>query len=206
MALTQEQWLEKIRSFVPNWYFEDEENQIAHAYALAELMRRIELDIEDHVQQTYIGQSTGGNLNDHGDERTTDRITDEFDAQYRVRVQSLKNKSNCPDMKALIDQLLMVGEAEIREDFEGDLFLDRGVYLSRGEVLISDIVNVFTVVVDEQKHEPYSFLNREYFLDRDEFVGTDVSSQYVFDLLKEALDKSKAEGTSYRIIERSNAA
>lgn len=210
MALTQEQWLKKIRSFIPTWWFEDEKNQLAHAYALAELMRQIELDAEEHIAETYIGTATGlafgGSLDDHGDERNTLRITDEFDSQYRVRVQSLKNQSNCPDLKALIDQLLMVGEAEIREDFDSALFMDRESFMDRGDVLLEDIVNVFTVIVDEQKHDPYSFADREYFLDREEFMGTSESSQYVFDLISEALNKSKAEGTRYRVIERLNAA
>lgn len=206
MALTQDQWLEKIRSFLPSWWWEDEKNQLAHAYALAKIMAEIELDVEAFVAETYIKQSSDGILDDHGDERDTPRLDGELDAQYCVRVQSLKNQSNCPDLKALIDQLLMVGEAEIREDFQSDLFMNRGAFMDRGDVIIENIINVFTVIVDEQKHDPYSFTSREYFLDRGEFMGTDKSSQYVFDLLTEALNTSKAEGTKYRVIERLNAA
>ncbi len=206
MALTQAEWLEKIRDFKPNWWFENEENQIAHEKAMAKLLSVLEQQIEDHVAESFILKANGTFLVDHGDERSVAKLPGEFDDQYRVRVQSLKNNSNCPDLKEHIDKLLMIGEAEIREDFDSDLFLDRETFLNRGDVLIENIINVFSVIVDEQKHEPFSFLDREMFLDRDEFVGTAESSQYVFDLLSQSLNENKAEGTKYRIIERLNAA
>lgn len=206
MALTQEQWYQKIRGFVPTWWFEDEENQDAHAYALAKLLADHQVNLEAHIAETFIATATGTTLDDHGSERTIPRLTGEFDAQYRLRVQRLKNQSNCPDLLELINQLLMVGEAEILEDFDSDLFMDREAFLNRGDVLIEDIVNVFSVIVDEQKHDPYSFEDREYFIGREDFMGTAESSQYVFDLLAEALSKNKAEGVKYRVIERLNAA
>jgi len=54
-------------------------------------------------------------------------------------------------------------------------------------------------------HEPYSFEGREYFVGRDEFVGTALSSEYVFNLIQEAVNANKGLGTLYRVIEKIGA-
>jgi hypothetical protein len=201
-SFTEQEWYERIVSFIPSWYFEDKEAQEAHARGLAAIMVAIDEDIRDQVNQTFISLSTGDNLNEHGRERSVTRLPGEFDAQYRERVRNIKNESNRPDIQAAVNNILMVGTAEIREDFQGLAFVSRGEYVNRGTIILDQIVNAFSILVDKQIHEPYSFVGRELFADREDYVGTVTSSDYVFDLLLEVVNTNKALGTLYRVIER----
>jgi hypothetical protein len=201
-SFTEQEWYERIVSFIPSWYFEDKEAQEAHARGLAAIMVAIDEDIRDQVNQTFISLSTGDNLNEHGRERSVTRLPGEFDAQYRKRVRNIKNESNRPDIQAAVNNILMVGTAEIREDFQGLAFVSRGEYVNRGTIILDQIVNAFSILIDKQIHEPYSFVGREFFADREDYVGTVTSSDYVFDLLLEVVNTNKALGTLYRVIER----
>lgn len=202
MALTKQQWYDKLKTFIPSWFFEYEEYQKAHLMGLAAVLEKLQQEVDFHVEQTFIETSDGEYLDAHGDERNTPRITDELDAQYQVRVRSLNNTSNIPAIKALVDKLLIVGESTIREDYNGTVFLNSGSYLNRSAILFDEIYNAFSIIVDKQLHEPYSFSNRENFLNRTNFVGSGESSDYVFNLIVEAVKKAKALGTLFRVIER----
>lgn len=202
MALTKDQWLKKVVEIFPEWWLENVENQDAHMRGLAELLFQVESDIEDHFRETFIAQAAGEFLDAHGAERSILRTTGELDAQYSVRVRNITNRSNCPALKVLVDGFLIVGESQIFEDYNASLFMNRENFMNRGEVLINSIVNVFTIVVDKQLHDPYSFMDREYFLDRGDFMGSSESSEYVFQLIVEAVNQNKAEGTKYRVVER----
>lgn len=202
MALTQQQWFGKIKTFLPNWFFEEEELQEAHLQALSLVMASVDTDCDEHLEQTFIKDSEGDFLNAHGDERCIERLSGEFDAQYCVRVQRLTNQSNCPDIKTLVDSFLMVGESIVVEDPDALVFLDREQFLNREEILITEIYNAFSILVEKQVHEPFSFLDREEsFMDREFFLGMQESSEYVFDLILEGVNGTKACGTLYRIIE-----
>lgn len=205
MALSQSQWLEKIKALYPDWFFEDEENQLAHLNGLAAVLAQIHTDLEAHRDETFINQANGTFIDAQGLERAVIRLYGEFDGQYRKRVQNMGNQSNKPAIKALVDLLLMVGECTILEDWEAANFCNRRAFLNRDTILISEILNTFSVIVDKQLHDPYSFMGREYFCDREDYIGTWQSSQYVFDLITEAVGKAKALGTLYRVIERLEA-
>lgn len=200
--LTQQQWYEKLRSFVPLWYFETEENQVAHMQAVAAVLEASDDDIIDHCDQTFITKATGEFLDEHGFERSLSRIGLELDPQFRNRIRNLGNKSNCPDLQALIDLFLMVGTATITEDYNSAIFANRESFVNRGTVVIDPIEQAFSVLVDKQIHAPYSFVDREYFSDREDYVGTNESSQYVFDLIVQVVNQNKACGVLYRVIER----
>jgi hypothetical protein len=203
MALTQQQWLEKLKRFVPEWFYEEELYQDAYAQGLALILSLTQLDADEHFAETFLLQASGDFIDEQGYERDILRTDGEFDNLYRERVRRLANQSNCPDIKSLVDELLQIGEAEIIEDFEASLFANRGVHLNRNVFLIDEIYNGFSIIVDKQIHAPYSFLDREYFLNREDFTGQAESSQFVFDLLVEAVNKVKACGIFYRVIERS---
>jgi hypothetical protein len=201
MAVSKEQWLERLRSFLPVWFFEEEGYQLAHFEGVAKVLEQLSIDLDEHFAETFILSSTTDTLDDHGDERSLSRFTNEFDPSYRFRVQNIANQSNCPAIKSLVDKLLIAGECTIIEDFNATVFLNREHYLNRGDILIEAIYNAFSIIVDRQLHTPYSFANRLFFADRENYVGQADSSQFVFDLIVEAVNKVKAAGTVYRVIE-----
>jgi hypothetical protein len=57
--------------------------------------------------------------------------------------RNIKNESNRPDIQAAVNNILMVGTAEIREDFQGLAFVSRGEYVNRGTIILDQIVNAF---------------------------------------------------------------
>jgi hypothetical protein len=200
--LTQEQWYDKLESWIPTWYFLTEDNQVAHLQALAFILSYHDGQVHEHVRQTFITYAEDEVLNEFARNRGIERLPGELDAQFRIRIRNISNDSDCPTLKSLIDSILMAGEATIIEDFESQLFLNREQFYSRDSILVEQIENVFTILVDKQLHEPYSFHSREYFMDRDYFIGTGLSSDYVFNLIQAIVDENKATGTLYRVIER----
>ena len=203
MALTKEQWKEKLKSFFPKWYFEEEENQDAHISGIAALFAQLDSDIDAHIAEAFIQTSNDLYLDAHGGERTIPRLDGEKDSEYRARVRNLANQSNKQAIKAIVDALLMVGECTIIEDFEAGVYCNRENFVNRGAIIFDPkILNTFSIIVDKQIHEPYSFVDREYFCNRENFIGTITSSSYVFNLLVEAVNNAKALGTLYRVIER----
>lgn len=181
MALTQAQWLEKLKSFLPAWFFQEEHYQEAHFNALAKLLATLQADCEEHKAATFITQAEDEYLDSLGEERSTPRIDGESDATYAARVRNLANQSNKQAIKALVDDLLIVGTCIIAEDdYGGGTFCDRGEYANRAALLIERIRNTFTVLVDKQTGDPSA----------------------MFVALVEAVDRAKALGTLYRVIER----
>lgn len=199
---TQAEWLLVLRKMLPGWFFNEEDNQLAHMQGAAAVLSTFEEQLDEHIRETFISQSTGDFLDAHGEERSVARLAGEMDAQYSIRVRNIRNQSNVPDIRSIVDSLLIAGTSTIVEDFDAALFMDRDVYMNRGALLISAIYNTFSIVVDKQLHPPYSFMDREYFGDREDFMGTSESSDYVFQLILEAVNNAKALGTAYRIIER----
>lgn len=202
MALSQAEWYAKLKTWYPKWFFENEENQAAHLQGLAAMLAQAHTDIEAHRDETFISLASGEFIDAQGLERQVIRLHGEFDAQYSQRVRNIGNQSNVPAIKRLVDLLLMVGECTILEDFDAARFCDSLTFCNRGDWLIDEIINTFNVIVDKQLHAPYSFLDREYFCDRSNYVGAVNSSQYVYNLITEAVGKAKALGTFYRVIER----
>jgi hypothetical protein len=91
MALTKEQWFQKLKGWVPTWFFSSAEYQEAHFYALAELLRLLQVEMEAHRDQTFILQSTAPTLDLHGAERSTTRFAAEPDAHYADRIRLISN-------------------------------------------------------------------------------------------------------------------
>ena len=202
MANNQELWFQKLKSWVPKWFFELEENNEAVFRGVAEILNKLECMADDHVLETFICLAEGGYLDEHGLERNVDRILNELDVTLRERVKNITNTTSCAVIKQLVDSLLDVGEATLLEDFDAGVYFDRDDYFDRGEVFISPIYNTFSIIVDNQVHAPYSFFDREYFADREDFIGLLVSRLELFELIVEHVNRTKALGIFYRLIER----
>ena len=199
---TQEQWYQKLRSWVPVWFFNEEYYNDAVFYGLARVLSELDARSREHQAETFILQADGAYVDEHGLERNLERGTFELDALYAERIRYIKNSTSKPEIKRLVDALLSVGESIIIEDWESGLFCDRESFYSRGSVFIDGIYNVFSIIVDKQVHAPYSFYSREYFCDREDYTGTNESSLALFELIVDAVDRAKALGTLYRVIER----
>jgi hypothetical protein len=203
MALTKEQWLAKLKSWVPAWFTAEPGYQEAVLQSLADLLNKAQTDAEAMQLQTFIADSEGGYLELHGSERRIERLDSETDADYSNRIRNFANKSNLIALKAIVDSFLINGECNIAEDFYSEMYLDRGVYTNRGYILLEAILNTFTIVVDNQTHAPFSLCDREYFASSEDFIGTAESSIELFDSIVAAVNKAKAFGTLYRLYERS---
>lgn len=205
MAASQEFWYEKLKSWVPAWWFSSVDNTTQEAIfqAMAAALREVDLTLDEHFTETFICSATGGYLDEHGSERNVTRNSGELDPQYAQRIKNIVNTTSCSIIKQLVDGLLDVGEATILEDFDAALYFDRedGFY-NRGDLYIDPLYNVFSIIVDNQVHAPYSFYDREYFMDREDFLGRNESSLELFQLIVEAVNRSKALGTLYRLVER----
>lgn len=204
MAKSQSQWYQTLKSWVPEWFFELEESNVAIMQGIAKILEAAEIDLDDQKMQTMILESASPYLDLHGYERNVSRLSGEFDAQYalRIRLKSLVSQLSKPSILSLVNALLIRGVATMREDFSGSVFTDRDEYVGRGTIVIEPIDNTFTLLVDKQIRGPHSFVDREFFSDRSDFVGNSESSEYVFELILNAVNENKALGTFYRIIER----
>ena len=198
----QEKWYLKLRGWVPQWWFEEEENQVAVFYAMAMVLAKLECELENHIKETYICQAEGGYLDEHGLERNLTRFINELDTTFSQRIKNITNTTSCPTLKEIVDALLDVGESTIVEDWNVGLFFNREGFYNRGDVLIDPLYNAFTIIVDKQVHAPYSFYSREYFATREDFIGQQESSEDLFNLIIETVNRSKALGTVYRLVER----
>ena len=204
MAKTQAQWFEQLKGWVPEWFFEKEKNNIAILQALAKILSIAEDDVNFQKIQTFILQADSPFLDLHGFERAVTRLVGELNPPYakRIRLKSLVSQLSKPSLLLIINDLLIKGVASMREDFSGSIFTDRDEFCNRGSIIIDPIENTFSILVDKQIRDPYSFADREFFCDRSNFVGDADSDESVFELIVAAVSENKAFGTLYRIIER----
>ncbi len=204
IGFTQDQWYEKLKAALPAHYFcdEDPQNFDAIFQGIAAIFKRVGDTLDNHFKETFICQAVDGYLREHGKERSILRASGETTFSYSQRIKNITNTTSCPEIKRVVDALLDVGEATIVEDFNSGIFANRESFLSRGEILIITIKDTFSIIVDKQVHEPYSFYDREYFFTREDFIGRLESSLELFQIIVQTVNRNKACGTLYRVIER----
>jgi len=186
MALSQEQWLKKLKNLVPTWVFERNTENNAVFSGIAKILEQSQLDYEAHISETFIDEGSNDYVELHGDERSVERLAGETLSSYRERVKRIVNNSNVPAIKSLVDSLLIRGESTIIEHTsQSGNFFNRDSYLNRNIIDFEVLYNAFTILID--------FLN-----------GSSISSDTVFENIIKAVNKNKAYGTVYRLIERAN--
>lgn len=203
--LTKEQWYAKLKSWVPRWFFETEQYNKAVFNAIAKLLESLNQSTEDHFNQTFITKAVGEYLDAHGDERNVKRIPGEPDSLYYKRVQLIVNMSDKPDIKAIIDALLLVGEAKIIEHGYDGPFYDRDAYYDREFVYLGRrYYNYFTVLIDKQIPITNLFFDRLGFYDRKGWLGTigALPAELILAIIVAAVEKARAAGVAWRLIER----
>lgn len=203
MALTESQWVHKLKAWVPGWWFEQEPNATAIITGMARVFSALEADADAQVALTYLDQSEAPELDAIGDERNVDRLTDELDPAYAIRIKTSVNTTSKAMIKQLVDALLLVGTCDIREGFGPDnIFASRGSYLGRHEYLNEYSYNTFTIVIDPQIHAPLSYCSRGYYLGRGNYAGSELSSSTIYANIEAAVTRAKAFGVFYKIVER----
>lgn len=204
-ALTKEQWLEKLRGYVPKWVFEDEKFQLAMWKGMARVLNESQVMVDGHLSETFVDTAVGVYLAQHGSERGITQRLGESISAFRTRVKQIRSGANCADLKTLIDSFLIVGVAQIIENSDQTNFLNRDGFLNRNVINFPVTYDAFTVIVDQQVPSRDNFLNRERFLSREDFVGSNTSLLPLFESLVNAINKNKAYGVVYRLIERLGA-
>lgn len=199
--MTKAEWYSTLQGWLPDWWFTTEEDE-AILWGMAAILERLEGSLGEHGGETFILTAAQGYLDEHGFERNLTRLSGELDPLFANRIRNLSNTTNCPAIKTLVDAMLDVGAATVVEDYAAMVFFDREFFHNRGAILIEAIYNVFSIIVDNQVHAPYSFYSRENFCDREDFIGTNESSLELFEAIIEAVNRAKALGTLYRLIER----
>ena len=89
VVLTKEQWYQKLRGWLPAWWFEQERYNVAVLKAMARVFAEAQSIADAHVRETFIQQSTGEITDLHGDERSVERGTDEPDRLYDDRIVNI---------------------------------------------------------------------------------------------------------------------
>lgn len=205
MALTKEQWFEKLKGFVPTWVFEDEKFNVAIFKGIVRILNEAQVVADDHLKQTFIDSSETIYLNQHGDERNIERRKGETNSAYAARVKQIRNGSNCPDLKTLTDSYLIVGESQIIENADQTNFFNRNGFLNRNLVNFNVTYNAYTIIVDKQVPSRDTFFSREEFYNRESFIGSNESLLELFEAIVNALNRNKGFGISYRLFERLGA-
>lgn len=201
MALTLEQWKDKLKTFVPAWWFETDQNTEGLFWAAAAVFQAVDQDKDDQFNATFITRATSPILDLIGDERSIERVTGESDVKYRPRIQQITSQTDAPNLKVIVDALLAVPGCKILESPGGLIYANRGTFLNRDNYF-SDFKNdYFLVVVPLQVHLPYSFASRGFYLNRDNFAGTDSAAVDFFDSIVSALQQNKAFGVLFGVVE-----
>lgn len=202
MFFSESEWMEKFKSYLPNWFFTKEQTQVAILQGVAFSLSETQKQIDEETSQLFVGLAEGIYLDALGQEVDVIRKFGEFDSLYRSRIRSLPNKSDFASIKFLIDQVLYNGESNIIEFFKSQLFFNREVYFNRGSVFIDEVINVFIVEIPRQRSPFTAFFDRDAYASRGEFFASISDSDYVFRLIQEIIDENKALGTQYYLIEK----
>lgn len=203
MALTQEQWYQKLRSWVPTWWFETEKYNVAFFRAMAAVFAQVETDAEAHSTETYLTESAAPFLDAHGNERRITRLPNETNAAFLVRVRNISNSSNRIAIKLMVDSLLASGTCEIREAWNELWYCDSGAYCDDNVFLFDRYLNAFLILLDPQVATPFDYCDRSAYADRALYSAQAIGVNSVYDSIVTAVNKIKAFGVSYMIVERS---
>jgi hypothetical protein len=181
MALTKEEWLQKCKNLVQSWVAEGKKSEAVFK-GISAVLDQVEHDYTEHLAQTYIDQAEMDYVKEHGEERSVAILPDESIISYRVRVKRVTAQSNWVELKYVVDGFLITGESRfVEHSQDSGSFLSVGMCLDRDLLDFSVLYNAFTIIVDKQ-------------------TGPD--SDLIFENIVRAMNKNKASGVVYRIIER----
>jgi hypothetical protein len=152
MALTSDEWFQRLKSWVPGWFFDSEGVQGALFRSIASGLNQVQSDSDELLSQTFISTASGNYLDLHGSERRITRNSGESDATYSSRVRIATNTATDPSMEQLIDGTLNNGVSQIIENKYYGFWDDELVYNVDSSRWIdgTKVINYMTVIVPIQ--------------------------------------------------------
>lgn len=201
MSLTQDQWFQKLKKFVPNWWFEKYKYSPALFQGIASAMMQLQADGEDQFNAVFLTNETTPILDLSGSEVGKPRISGENDPSYVVRIQRISNQSDAPDIKSIVDSLLIVPGCKIQSSPIDNSYCNRKFSASRDNYLCGFLQNFFIIIVPKQIHIPYSFTSRRFFDNRLAFAGSNVDPTQQFTSIIQQVNDSISFGVMYSIVE-----
>ncbi len=201
MALTQDEWFQKLKKFVPGWWFEKNKYAPALFNGMAAYFSQVQVDGDDQFDATFLTGQTTPILDLSGSEVSKERLPGESDPNYVVRIQRITNLSDAPDIKAMVDALLIVPGCKIQNVPFNNIYCNRGSFISRDNYLSGFLQDFFIIIVPKQVHAPYSFASRLYFDNRQNFFGSNVDPTEQFTSIIKQVNDSIAFGVMYSIVE-----
>lgn len=182
MAQTQEQWYNKLKSWVPGWWFsQNEKYNRALFMGLAKVFSQLESDRDAHILQTFIAQSEDPFLSAHGDERRIERESGESDESYSSRIRNLTNAPDLPAIENQVNSFLLVGPCRIVEHQYEGAFMDCDSFFDRQDVLTDIYYNTFSVIIPNQ--------------------GDSAEADQARQSIAASVNAAKALGTLYQLVE-----
>lgn len=201
MALTRDQWISKLRSMVPAWWFERDAEARAVIDSYADVFLALEQDGDLAFDSTFVLRAIGIALDALGSERSIDRMIAEIDSYYAKRIQRITSLTDRVSIKAAVDELLINGECTILESPADAPYCSRGAFASRSSFMLSFGFNEFLVLVPKQQHAPYSFASRSVYCTRLNFAGTVDVLTALYSSIIATINRLKAFGVLYGIAE-----
>jgi len=147
MARTQEELREELRSLGPHWMRELGDVAEAILQSIAAQNELVEGAVETLHERTFIENSDGSWLDEHGRERKMLRRDGESDEDYRPRVRAIPEVVTPVAIKAAVDAVLLVGECRLEEHLSDLAFADN---CFADNCVAYDGLRAFTVYVPAQ--------------------------------------------------------
>lgn len=202
---TQQEWLAKIKKFVPSWWFEKHQYNDAVFGAVAAVFAQIDADSNDSFNTTFILNASGAFLDMLGDERGIDRLPGELDYVYARRIQKITSQTDVESIRKAVDSILLVPGCMIIDSPPDNPYCNRGSFISRGLIMTGFLENFFTIIIPKQSHPQYSFANRQIYANRMNFIGSSSGTADRYASIIAIVDYMKAFGVLYRVIESKNS-
>lgn len=203
-ALTQAQWLEKLRGLVPSDIFNEEPQALAVFSGIAKVLEGVDEDTQDHFNATFITRANTPVLQALGDERGITQLPGESNATYAARMQRITSQTDLLDIRDAVNALLAIGQCRILEAPQDAPYCSRGNFCSRNDYMLNFRANEFLVVVPPQTHSGYTFASRGYFASRGAFTGSGDTLSSLYASIIAVINRLKAFGVLYGIVESSN--
>ena len=118
-----ELWANKLRSLIPNWFYNESPGANGILTAIATLLRSFNDNTQDHQQQTFIDESEGNFLELIGEGRGRPRIVGETDAEYRPRIKRFSTTRSCASMLQVLAGLVQSTDVFVTDWFGSGHYL-----------------------------------------------------------------------------------
>lgn len=207
-ALTAEQWLEKVKATLPEWFIKDADESVfrSHMKGMAAVFRAVEENLYQHIDETFIGRCSEDMLDVYASERLIPDLNYVGDAR-RLQVRDVRKRLHLEGIRRAVSELLDDDTVEVKDGYHdtGNAIIPADYNDAEEQVIDWDVLpNFFSVIVGEQILPSASFFDRGAYADRDAYAASSESGvSPVTERIVNVVNHYKASGTLYRIFQRS---